>query len=167
MARKFSIADICFYPTLFENKNKGTMPLAQFYFHSLEAQDSAFYTPRSLAGVIRNWSKISKLLIMSQKEVYILLTGNISMIYESKYKKFHIFHMQQAVGKWKPKINSEWVFFSRPFPNCSSCVYNCVRSQLYTQLETHCEVECLKNLEFSATFDVSDVVLLTDGWLTN
>ena len=46
MARKFSIADICFYPTLFENKNKGTMPLAQFYFHSLEAHDSAFYTPR-------------------------------------------------------------------------------------------------------------------------
>lgn len=129
MARKFSIADICFYPTLFENKNKGTMPLAQFYFHSLEAQDSAFYTPRSLAGVIRNWSKISKLLIMSQKEVYILLTGNISMIYESKYKKFHIFHMQQAVGKWKPKINSEWVFFSRPFPNCSSCVYNCDLTQ--------------------------------------
>ena len=99
MARKFSIADICFYPKLFENKNKGTMPLEQFYFHSLEAHDSAFYTPRSLAGVIRNWSKISKLLIMSQKEVYILLIGNISMIYESKYKKFHIFDMQQAVGK--------------------------------------------------------------------
>lgn len=47
---------------------------------------------------------------MSQKEVKILLIGNISMIYESKYKKFHIFEMQQVVGKWKPEINSEWVF---------------------------------------------------------
>jgi len=105
------------------------MPFEQFYFYSLEAHDSAFYTPRSLAGVIKNWSKISKLFIISQKEVKILLIGNISMIYESKYKKFHIFDMQQAVGKWKPKINWEWVFFSLPFPNCLSCVYNCDLTQ--------------------------------------
>lgn len=122
--RKFSIADICSYPKLFENKHEGTMPFEQFYFYSLEAHVSAFYTPRSLAGVIRNWSKISKLFILSQKEVKILFIGNISMIYESKYKKFHIFDMQQAVEKWKPKINSEWVFFSLPFPNCLSCVYD-------------------------------------------
>lgn len=125
MARKFSISDICFYPKLFENKNKGTMPFEQFYFYSLEEHDSTFYKPRSLAGVIRNWSKISKLFIMSQKKVKILLAGNISMIYESKCKKFLIFDMQQAIGKWKPKINSEWVFFSLHFPNCLNCVYKC------------------------------------------
>ena len=116
MARKFSISDICFYPKLFANKNKGIMPFEQFNFYSLEAHDSTFYTLRSLAGVTRNWSKISKFFITSQKEVKILLAGNISMIYESKYKKFHISYMQHAVGKWKPKINSEWVFFPSSFP---------------------------------------------------
>lgn len=66
---------------------------------------------------------------MSQKEVKILLIGNISMIYESKYKKFHIFDMQQVVGKWKPEINSEWVFFSLPLPSYLSCVYDCDLTQ--------------------------------------